>query len=605
MTWEPTHVQFTVLRARNLVGKIKGKTSAKITDVFVTISLGKEKFQTSTLKYGGKVKNSVEWFEECDLGIPDMGSDVEISVLNRGLLSDEFIGYVSLPLHDYDVYDRPTSRWVQLGQKPSKLPDGRCRGELEVRLTFHVKSRTDDASPGSMKGKRAGSIKSLVTAVGDKFKFTRTRSLRGDGNQLFSTPQPSKPFKEEGTFARSYSLTNEQRRNRDFKSRSLMNLPGEQSMTLPTRGRNKLRPSLDDSALGVSNIGSRSSRGSVTSQEGYLESMFRKECEVDDRMNDLYDEEIEEESEGEYDGPRRSARTYNEHATTSESGSSESESEEESDEDIELPKVRLKNGNIDDVNNAHLDDEGFEYIDGESEGHSKSEGEGNDVKDPVVFGLVANGSNAGSSNNETESDVFNPSASPSEYTSELDRVIARENSRLKSDAMNSHGTSDGHTSTHTSSSSLSYQGVTAAERAYDRGSPETGSDSRRRISPKENFSFTSQTSNDENRNQKRRSSKLYTKGGRRYTVQGLEGLGHNRSAPDIRDLRPVLTRGESVPEDLMAVYRNMNREELVKLVVTHKAQLIRKDQYIQELEKYIDNLLVRVMETSPRILQNL
>ncbi|WAR02637.1 RFIP2-like protein [Mya arenaria] len=578
-----------------------------------------------------------------------MGSDVEISVLNRGLLSDEFIGYVSLPLHDYDVYDRPTSRWVQLGQKPSKLPDGRCRGELEVRLTFHVKSRTDDASPGSMKGKRAGSIKSLVTAVGDKFKFTRTRSLRGDGNQLFSTPQPSKPFKksppkpprssavgniaadngnvtfdavdlyvpeqcwrenafendlEEGTFARSYSLTNEQRRNRDFKSRSLMNLPGEQSMTLPTRGRNKLRPSLDDSALGVSNIGSRSSRGSVTSQEGYLESMFRKECEVDDRMNDLYDEEIEEESEGEYDGPRRSARTYNEHATTSESGSSESESEEESDEDIELPKVRLKNGNIDDVNNAHLDDEGFEYIDGESEGHSKSEGEGNDVKDPVVFGLVANGSNAGSSNNETESDVFNPSASPSEYTSELDRVIARENSRLKSDAMNSHGTSDGHTSTHTSSSSLSYQGVTAAERAYDRGSPETGSDSRRRISPKENFSFTSQTSNDENRNQKRRSSKLYTKGGRRYTVQGLEGLGHNRSAPDIRDLRPVLTRGESVPEDLMAVYRNMNREELVKLVVTHKAQLIRKDQYIQELEKYIDNLLVRVMETSPRILQN-
>ena len=46
-------------------------------------------------------------------------------------------------------------------------------------------------------------------------------------------------------------------------------------------------------------------------------------------------------------------------------------------------------------------------------------------------------------------------------------------------------------------------------------------------------------------------------------------------------------------------------QELVKLVVTHKAQLIRKDQYIRELEGYIDNLLVRVMETSPRILQNL
>ena len=42
-------------------------TGAKVTDVFVTIALGKEKFQTSTIKYGGKVQNSVEWFEECDL----------------------------------------------------------------------------------------------------------------------------------------------------------------------------------------------------------------------------------------------------------------------------------------------------------------------------------------------------------------------------------------------------------------------------------------------------------------------------------------------------------------------------------------------------------
>ena len=41
--------------------------ASKVTDVFVTIGLGKEKFQTSTIKYGSKVSNSVEWFEECDL----------------------------------------------------------------------------------------------------------------------------------------------------------------------------------------------------------------------------------------------------------------------------------------------------------------------------------------------------------------------------------------------------------------------------------------------------------------------------------------------------------------------------------------------------------
>lgn len=55
----------------------------------------------------------------------------------------------------------------------------------------------------------------------------------------------------------------------------------------------------------------------------------------------------------------------------------------------------------------------------------------------------------------------------------------------------------------------------------------------------------------------------YFIGGRRYTVQGLEGMSSHRSAPDIRDQRPVYNREESVPEDLMAVYRNMNREVIL------------------------------------------
>ena len=71
------------------------------------------------------------------------------------MMLKDLVGFVSF-----------TFSWLRLGQKPSKLPDGRCRGELEVRLTFHVKSRNEDMSPSGLKGKRAGSIKSLVTAVG-------------------------------------------------------------------------------------------------------------------------------------------------------------------------------------------------------------------------------------------------------------------------------------------------------------------------------------------------------------------------------------------------------------------------------------------------------
>lgn len=45
-------------------------------------------------------------------------------------------------------------------------------------------------------------------------------------------------------------------------------------------------------------------------------------------------------------------------------------------------------------------------------------------------------------------------------------------------------------------------------------------------------------------------------------------------------------------------------QELIRIVIQHKAQLIRKDQYVKDLESYIDSLLVRVMEATPRILQN-
>lgn len=286
----------------------------------------------------------------------------------------------------------------------------------------------------------------------------------------------------------------------DFKSRSLMELPGERSFTLPSRGRNRQRPSLDDSALGQSHTSSRSSRSSVTSQEGYLESMFRKECEVDDRMNDVYNDNIEEESEGEYDqSRRRSAQVFDE-SLESESETSGSESDIE---EITLPKVKLKSNSI--QNNI-----------GENELNESQKTA--DDKEENLGGIHAVVSQCHSleselsNTNKQQDDTFERAVSPSEYTTELDRVIAREQSRNKSSILNSEGTSDGHTSTHTSSSSISYQGKSAAERAFERGSTDSVSaGSRRRISPQGEFSFTSQTSNEDTKPQRRR-SKQYVKG---------------------------------------------------------------------------------------------
>ncbi|XP_024130886.1 rab11 family-interacting protein 1 isoform X2 [Oryzias melastigma] len=52
-------------------------------------------------------------------------------------------------------------------------------------------------------------------------------------------------------------------------------------------------------------------------------------------------------------------------------------------------------------------------------------------------------------------------------------------------------------------------------------------------------------------------------------------------------------------------YSQLTQEELITLVVKQQADLSRKDAKISELEQYIDNLLVRVMEEKPAILYTL
>lgn len=57
--------------------------------------------------------------------------------------------------------------------------------------------------------------------------------------------------------------------------------------------------------------------------------------------------------------------------------------------------------------------------------------------------------------------------------------------------------------------------------------------------------------------------------------------------------------GESGP------FTQLTQEELITLVVKQQAELSKKDARIVELEEYIDNLLVRVMEEQPAILLSL
>ncbi|CAK1544638.1 unnamed protein product [Leptosia nina] len=156
--WDPTHVQVTVQRARNLL--IKGKNGTN--NCFVTISLGKEKFQTS-VKH--KAAENVEWFEECELHIPTQGNTAEIvlKVCDEDYLKDHLLGQVSIPLKDLDVYERARNRWYPLRGKQGKESD-KNRGELEVKVAFIVKEGS--LSDLSKKEKHKSSLSSLAHNVG-------------------------------------------------------------------------------------------------------------------------------------------------------------------------------------------------------------------------------------------------------------------------------------------------------------------------------------------------------------------------------------------------------------------------------------------------------
>uniref|UniRef100_A0A3B4AKF4 FIP-RBD domain-containing protein n=1 Tax=Periophthalmus magnuspinnatus TaxID=409849 RepID=A0A3B4AKF4_9GOBI len=52
-------------------------------------------------------------------------------------------------------------------------------------------------------------------------------------------------------------------------------------------------------------------------------------------------------------------------------------------------------------------------------------------------------------------------------------------------------------------------------------------------------------------------------------------------------------------------YALLTQEELISLVHKQESQLLEKSKKISELEQYIDNLLVRVIEEAPNILMTM
>lgn len=202
--WDPTHVQVTIQRARGLL--IKGKNGTN--NCFVTIALGKEKFQTS-VKH--KATENVEWLEECELRIPSQGNTAEIvlKVHDEDFVKDHLLGQVSIPLKDLDVYERPRNRWYTLQGKPGKENDKK-RGELEVKIGFTVKEGS--LSDLSKKDKHRSSLSSIAQNVGGSLmsigSIEKRKGLKKFAKNLGSKINLNKKEKKSDSSSLSGSIGN-------------------------------------------------------------------------------------------------------------------------------------------------------------------------------------------------------------------------------------------------------------------------------------------------------------------------------------------------------------------------------------------------------------
>ncbi|NWT61353.1 RFIP5 protein, partial [Erythrocercus mccallii] len=79
------------------------------------------------------------------------------------------------------------------------------------------------------------------------------------------------------------------------------------------------------------------------------------------------------------------------------------------------------------------------------------------------------------------------------------------------------------------------------------------------------------------------------------SVQPLAPASHpDKSDPKVKD---------SAQLDQSAKYYHLTHDELIQLLLQKESELSKKEEHIQELENYIDQLLVRIMEQSPTLLQ--
>ncbi|NXG50567.1 RFIP1 protein, partial [Psilopogon haemacephalus] len=98
----------------------------------------------------------------------------------------------------------------------------------------------------------------------------------------------------------------------------------------------------------------------------------------------------------------------------------------------------------------------------------------------------------------------------------------------------------------------------------------------------------------------------------KHRLHPVKPMNATANKPQTKTLNVISTMNEKLlemnmkkyePSDPAYAYAQLTHDELIQLVLKQKDTITRKDLQVRELEDYIDNLLVRVMEETPNILR--
>ncbi|XP_003462931.1 rab11 family-interacting protein 1 isoform X2 [Cavia porcellus] len=170
--WSPTHVQVTVLQARGLRAKGPGGTS----DAYAVIQVGKEKYATSVSErsLGAPVWREEATFELPPLlsseAVPAAAATLQLTVQHRALLGlDKFLGRAEVDLRElYQDQGRRKTQWYTLKSKPGKKE--KPRGEIEVDIQFMRNNMTASMFDLSVKDKSRNPFGKLKDKIKGKNK---------------------------------------------------------------------------------------------------------------------------------------------------------------------------------------------------------------------------------------------------------------------------------------------------------------------------------------------------------------------------------------------------------------------------------------------------